>query len=111
MGKEYEGMLLGEGLRFGLVVSRFNEFVTAKLLEGARDALSRHGVGEEDAEVAWTPGSFELPAINGKIGKAYLLGDPAHKPLTLRQETGKVVVILPPEAPDKMDSVFVLEVS
>ena len=59
----------------------------------------------------WTPGSFELPAINGKIGQAYLLGDLARKPLTVRQDMSKVVVILPPEAPDKMDSVFVLEVS
>jgi len=61
--------------------------------------------------IKWTPGSFELPAINGKIGKAYLLGDPARKPLTVRQKSSKVVVVLPQEAPDKMDSVFVLEVS
>ncbi len=69
MGKRYEGMLLGEGLRFGLVVSRFNEFITSKLLEGAQDALSRHGVREEDIEIAWTPGSFEIPLVAKKMAE------------------------------------------
>ena len=59
----------------------------------------------------WTPGSFELPAVGGKVGKAYLLSDPARKPLTVQQEKSKVIVTLPQEVPDKMDSVFVLEVS
>ncbi|MCL0082172.1 6,7-dimethyl-8-ribityllumazine synthase [Dehalococcoidia bacterium] len=62
-------MLLGEGLRFGLVVSRFNEFITSKLLEGAQDALSRHGVREEDIELAWTPGSFEIPLVAKKMAE------------------------------------------
>ena len=61
MGKQYEGMLIGEGLKFGLVVSRFNELITSKLLSGAKDALSRHGVKEEDVDIAWTPGAFEIP--------------------------------------------------
>ncbi|MFC1937691.1 6,7-dimethyl-8-ribityllumazine synthase [Chloroflexota bacterium] len=61
MSKTYEGKLLGEGLRFGLVVSRFNEFFTTKLLEGAKDALSRHGVEEEGMEIVWVPGAFEIP--------------------------------------------------
>ena len=69
MGKRYEGMLLGEGLRFGLVVSRFNEFITSKLLEGAQDALYRHGVREEDIELAWTPGSFEIPLVAKKMAE------------------------------------------
>ncbi|MCL0076839.1 6,7-dimethyl-8-ribityllumazine synthase [Dehalococcoidia bacterium] len=69
MGKRYEGMLLGEGLRFGLVVSRFNEFITSKLLEGAQDALSRHGVREDDIELAWTPGSFEIPLVAKKMAE------------------------------------------
>jgi len=69
LGKRYEGMLLGEGLRFGLVVSRFNEFITSKLLEGAQDALSRHGVREEDIELAWTPGSFEIPLVAKKMAE------------------------------------------
>ena len=69
MGKNFEGMLLGEGLKFGLVVSRFNEFFSKKLLDGAQDALLRHGVKEEDIEVAWTPGSFEIPLIAQKLAQ------------------------------------------
>jgi 6,7-dimethyl-8-ribityllumazine synthase len=73
MGKTYEGNLLGKGLKFGLVVSRFNEFFSQKLLDGARDALLRHGVLEADIEVAWTPGSFEIPLVAQKMaeGKKY----------------------------------------
>jgi alpha-L-fucosidase len=59
----------------------------------------------------WTPGQFELPAVNGKVAKAYFLSDPARKPVAVQQEKSKVVVTLPQEAPDKMDSVLVLEVS
>ena len=70
MSKRFEGMLLGKGLKFGLVVSRFNEFFSKKLLEGAQDALLRHGVNEEDIEVAWTPGSFEIPLIAQKLAQA-----------------------------------------
>ncbi len=67
MSKNYEGNLLGKGLKFGLVVSRFNEFFSKKLLEGAEDALLRHGVNETDIEIAWTPGSFEIPLIAQKM--------------------------------------------
>ena len=70
MGKHFEGKLLGEGLRFGLVISRFNEFISKKLLEGAQDALLRHGVREEDIDIAWTPGSFEIPLIAKKLAQA-----------------------------------------
>jgi len=70
MGKRFEGKLIGEELKFGLVVSRFNEFFTHKLLEGAQDALLRHGVKEEDIEVAWTPGSFEIPLIAQKLARS-----------------------------------------
>ena len=69
MNKRFEGMLLGKGLKFGLVVSRFNEFFSKKLLEGAQDALLRHGVNEEDIEVAWTPGAFEIPLIAQKLAR------------------------------------------
>jgi len=69
MSKHFEGKLLGEGLRFGLVVSRFNEFISKKLLEGAQDALLRHGVKEEDIEIAWTPGAFEIPLIASKLAQ------------------------------------------
>ena len=69
MGKPIEGTLLGKGLKFGLVVSRFNEFITKKLLEGAEDALLRHGVNQEDIEVAWVPGSFEMPLVAKKLAQ------------------------------------------
>lgn len=61
MGKVYEGYLQGEGLRFGIVISRFNEFIGSKLLSGALDNLQRHGVASADIEVAWVPGAMEIP--------------------------------------------------
>jgi 6,7-dimethyl-8-ribityllumazine synthase len=69
MAERFEGTLLGEGLKFGLVVSRFNEFFTKKLLEGAQDALLRHGVNEADIDIAWVPGSFEIPLIAKKLAQ------------------------------------------
>lgn len=69
MSKTYEGQLLGEGLKFGLVVSRFNEFISKKLLEGAMDALLRHGVLPEDIDTAWVPGSFEIPMVAKKLAQ------------------------------------------
>jgi len=65
----FEGMLLGKGLKFGVVASRFNEFITRKLLEGAQDALLRHGVVEGDIDVAWVPGSFEIPLVAQKLAQ------------------------------------------
>jgi 6,7-dimethyl-8-ribityllumazine synthase len=70
MSKRFEGMLLGKGLKFGVVVSRFNEFLTQELLKGAQDALLRHGVNEEDIEVAWVPGSFEIPLVALKLAQS-----------------------------------------
>lgn len=67
MGKHFEGMLLGKGLKFGLVISRFNDFITKKLLDGAQDGLLRHGVDEADIEIAWVPGSFEIPLAAKKL--------------------------------------------
>lgn len=61
MARELSGGLRGEGLRIAVVVARFNQFITQKLLDGARDALGRHGVAEDDVTVVWAPGSFELP--------------------------------------------------
>ena len=58
-----EGKLTAEGLKFGIVVSRFNEFITSKLLSGALDAIHRHGGRDEDVDVAWVPGAFELPML------------------------------------------------
>lgn len=70
MKKVYQGTLLAEGLKFGLIVSRFNEFISGKLLEGAQDALLRHGAREDDIEIAWTPGSFEIPLIAKKMAES-----------------------------------------
>ena len=70
MAKRYVGKLVGEGLKFGVVVARFNEFITSKLLDGAQDTLTRHGVKEADIDVAWTPGSFEIPLIAKKMAES-----------------------------------------
>lgn len=67
MGTIYEGKLTGEGLKIGIVVARFNEFITSKLLSGAEDVLKRHGVNESDVEVAWVPGAFEIPFAAKKL--------------------------------------------
>ncbi len=67
MVKTYEGQLQGDGIKVGIVVGRFNEFISSKLLEGALDGLKRHGVSEEDIEVAWVPGSFEIPLTAQKM--------------------------------------------
>ena len=63
MGETFKGDLKGAGLRFAVVVARFNEDVTARLLSGARTAFERHGVRDDDVDVAWVPGAFELPIV------------------------------------------------
>jgi len=70
MAKCYEGILVGKGLKFGVVVSRFNEMITTRLFEGMKDALLRHGVGEGDIDVAWTPGCLEIPLIAKKLAQS-----------------------------------------
>ncbi|MBE6063849.1 6,7-dimethyl-8-ribityllumazine synthase [Clostridium cochlearium] len=65
-----EGNLIGQGLKFGIIVGRFNEFIGGKLLDGAIDALVRHGVDEKDIEIAWVPGAFEIPLIAKKMAKS-----------------------------------------
>ena len=70
LGKIYEGKLVGEELKFGVVVGRFNEFISKKLLTGALDALKRHGVAEDNIDVAWVPGAFEIPLVAKKMAKA-----------------------------------------
>ena len=67
MSTTYEGKLLAEGLRFGIVVSRFNELITRRLLSGALDALRRHGGDEGKVDVAWAPGSFEVPMVAQRL--------------------------------------------
>lgn len=63
----FEGDLIGSGLKIGIVVSRFNELLSSRLLGGAKDALTRHGVAEEDVDVAWVPGAFEIPLVAKKM--------------------------------------------
>ncbi|MGE7932541.1 6,7-dimethyl-8-ribityllumazine synthase [Viridibacillus arvi] len=63
MGKVFEAQLIGTDLKIGIVVGRFNEFITSKLLGGAMDGLVRHGVSEDNIDVAWVPGAFEVPFI------------------------------------------------
>ncbi|AKP47445.1 MULTISPECIES: 6,7-dimethyl-8-ribityllumazine synthase [Bacillus] len=70
MAKVLEGNLVGTGLKIGIVVSRFNEFITSKLVSGAEDALVRHGVNRDDIEVAWVPGAFEIPLIAKKMAES-----------------------------------------
>jgi 6,7-dimethyl-8-ribityllumazine synthase len=70
MAKYYEGMLTGKDLKFAIVASRFNEFITNRLLEGAKDGLIRHGVSEEDIDIARTPGCFEIPLIAQKLAQS-----------------------------------------
>jgi len=67
---QYEGLLIGKGLKFAVVVSRFNELITTKLLEGAKDALLRHGVVDGDIDVAWTPGCLEIPLVSKRLAQS-----------------------------------------
>jgi len=94
--KIYKGKITGEGFKFGIVVSRYNELITKRLLEGALDALIRHGTKEDDIEVVWVPGGFEIPAVASKMLKknkfnaiiclgAVLRGDTPHYELVAGQ--------------------------
>ncbi|MBU4541646.1 MAG: 6,7-dimethyl-8-ribityllumazine synthase [Firmicutes bacterium] len=65
----YEGKLVSKGIKVGIVVARFNEFIGSKLLGGAIDGLKRHDVKEADIDVAWVPGAFEIPLIAAKMAK------------------------------------------
>lgn len=67
--KIYSGKFVAKGTRIGIVVSRFNEFISSKLLEGALDCLKRHDIKESDIEIAWVPGAFEIPLIASKMAK------------------------------------------
>ncbi|SFL99268.1 6,7-dimethyl-8-ribityllumazine synthase [Salibacterium qingdaonense] len=80
MGQIYEGNLNGTHLNIGIVVGRFNDFITEKLLEGAKGTLKRHGTAEENVDIAWVPGAFEIPfaaqkmAASGKYDAIITLG-------------------------------------
>ena len=67
MARFLEGNLVSNGLKYGIVVGRFNEFITSKLLSGALDALQRHGAQEDEIDVAWVPGAFEISLIAQKM--------------------------------------------
>lgn len=69
MGKTFQGNLVGTDLKIGIVAGRFNDFITGKLLEGAVDTLKRHGVKEENIDIAWVPGAFEIPLVAGKLAE------------------------------------------
>lgn len=68
--KVIEGVYSSEELKIGIVASRFNEFITSKLVSGAEDSLKRHGVSDDDMSVAWVPGAFEIPVIAKRMAKS-----------------------------------------
>ena len=68
--KTFEGKLTGSGIRVGIVCSRFNEFITSRLLGGALDGLRRRGVDEDDVAVAWVPGAFEIPVVVKRMARS-----------------------------------------
>lgn len=69
MGQIFEAQLVGTELKVGIIVGRFNEFINDKLLSGALDGLKRHGVTEENIDIAWVPGAFEVPFIAKKMAE------------------------------------------
>ncbi len=73
-GHIYEGVLKGEGLTFAIVASRFNEFIGSRLISGAKDCLVRHGVNEADIDLAWVPGSFEIPLAAQQLARSKKYG-------------------------------------
>jgi 6,7-dimethyl-8-ribityllumazine synthase len=70
MVKVYEGKLVSQGLKYGIVAGRFNEFIVSKLVSGALDALKRHGADDSEIEIAWVPGAFEIPLIAQKMAES-----------------------------------------
>ena len=83
----YEGNLIGTGLRIGIVVARWNEFIGGNLLSGALDALRRHGVADDDIAVAWCPGSFEIPLVARRMAACFE-GDWRRTPVGRRKRRG-----------------------
>jgi 6,7-dimethyl-8-ribityllumazine synthase len=68
--KVYEGNLISQGKKYGIIVGRFNEFIGGKLLSGALDGLKRHGVTDEEIEIVWVPGAYEIPLVAKKMAKS-----------------------------------------
>jgi 6,7-dimethyl-8-ribityllumazine synthase len=69
MGKVIEGNLIAKGKKFAIVISRFNDFISKELLSGCIDTLVRHGAGQQDLKIVWTPGAFEMPLVAGRLAK------------------------------------------
>ena len=76
--KSFEGKLIAQNIRVGIVAARFNEFITSRLLGGAMDALLRHDVSEDDVHVAWVPGAFEIPLVAVICLGAVIRGSTSH---------------------------------
>jgi 6,7-dimethyl-8-ribityllumazine synthase len=104
MVKTYEGELIAKGKKFALICSRFNEFITSKLLDGATDTLVRHGVKDSEIEVFWVPGSFEITYLASKLAKkkkydaiiclgAVIKGDTSHWEHIAREVTKGIAQI------------------
>lgn len=70
MAKVIEGNLIGKGKKFGIIASRFNDFITKELVSGCLDTLARHGVEDKDLTVVWVPGSFEIPSVAQRLSKS-----------------------------------------
>lgn len=70
MAKVVEGNLVAKGKKFGIIASRFNDFITKELVGGCLDALTRHGADEKDAQIVWVPGAFEIPTVAAKLAKS-----------------------------------------
>lgn len=68
--KIYEGKLVADGVKIGIVAGRFNEFITSKLISGALDGLKRHNVDEDNIEIAWVPGAFEIPLVASEMARS-----------------------------------------
>ena len=83
-----EGKMTQDGIKVGIVVARFNEFITSKLLGGAKDGLVRHDVPEENIDVAWVPGAFEIPLIAKKMAKSRKIRC-SHLPWSSNQRSNK----------------------
>lgn len=70
MTRIFEGKLISENSKYAIVAGRFNEFIVGKLVSGAQDALKRHGAQEEDVDIAWVPGAFEIPLVAKKLAES-----------------------------------------
>ncbi|MDD5687638.1 MAG: 6,7-dimethyl-8-ribityllumazine synthase [Elusimicrobia bacterium] len=104
MGKVLEGKLVAKGLKFGIVISRFNEFITSKLLDGCVDVLKRHDGDERDIDIVWVPGSFEIPYIANKLASlkkydaiiclgAIIKGDTSHNDYIASEATKGIAAV------------------